>query len=166
MTGRRCEGCDTVMIKKFVSNALLSVVMDKKARDKLNALNERRAEPADDDEAAIPRMSPEEGKPPAPTKTPKAQPAPNPATARPPSAMDDDPAALIRDALASAERELERKKNRTHKGKPITAERAALIERALAIHRSKAYILDELDQDQRDKLTAMAMQALNDQLQK
>ena len=155
------------MIKKFVSNALLSVVMDKKARDKLNALNEKPAEAADDDEMAIPRMLPKRATASGSPKSPQAPSAPRQTAARPPSDLDDDdPATLIRDALTSAEEELERKRNRTYKGKPITAERAALIEQAMAIHKSQSHILDELDQDQRDKLTYMALQALNEQTRK
>ena len=163
------------MIKKFVSNALLSVVMDKKARDKLNALNESKSQakkakapskraPAESD-LDLPRLVPEK----APRRTAAERPAaprqPAPAAPRPPSPLadDEDPAVLIRQALESAEQELIRKQNRTHKGKPITPEREALIEQAMAIHRSKSHILDDLDQDQRDKLYVMAMQALNDQ---
>jgi len=150
------------MLKKFVSNALLSVVMDKKARDKLNAVRDAKrpaAEPAASAQDAgseldIPRMVPGKGSRP---------PAPSPP--RPPSAVvDEDPGVLIRQALDSAEQELVRKQNPTHKGKPVSAERQALIDEAMAIHRSKSHVLDDLDEDQREKLYVMAMQALNDQI--
>ena len=140
------------MIKKFVSNALLSVVMDKKARDKFNAaqdakkraIGELPASPAiADDDTDIPRVIP------TPTVAPKP-PSGGPA---------DDTAMLVRQALDSAEAELTHRQNR----KSMSPERQALIENALAIHRSKAHILDDLDEDQREKLYVMAMQTLNDQ---
>jgi len=150
------------MIKKFVSNALLSVVMDKKARAKFNSLQEskRRGKvPADepnpepDADLEIPRMVPE----------PKSRPDPAPAPPRPPvDTTDEDPAALIRQALESAEAELTRKQNR----KQMSPERQALIEQAMAIHRSKSHILDDLDEEQREKLYVMAMQTLNNKSDK
>ena len=128
------------MFKKFVSNALLSVVVDKKARDKISA-----------------------------AKGPKPTPRPNGENQSIPSMtlrMEDDSKALIHEALASAKEELLHQQKPNYKGKPITPERAALIEQAMAIRRSKLYILDELTQDQRNKLTHMAIQALNDQTDK
>ena len=79
---------------------------------------------------------------------------------------EDDPKTLIQEALASAEAELLHQQKPIYKVKPITPERAALIEQAMAIRQSKLYILDELTQDQRNKLTHMAIQALNDQTDK
>ena len=128
------------MFKKFVSNALLSVVVDKKARAKIGAAKGRKPTPTPNGEnLSIPSMT---------------------------SREEDDPKALIHEALASAEEELLHQQNPTYKGKPITPERATLIEQAMAIRRSKLYILDELTQDQRNKLTQMAIQALNDQTDK
>ncbi len=128
------------MFKKFVSNALLSVVVDKTARDKISLARGRKTTPTPNgDNLSIPST-----------------------TLR----KEDDPKALIHEALSSAEEELGHRQKPTYKGKPITPERAALIEQAMAIRRSKLYVLDELTQDQRDKLTHMAIQALNDQTDK
>jgi hypothetical protein len=149
------------MFKKFVSNTLLSVVVDKKARDKMSAANERKSVPTPSkDELNLPRMSLEKNA--APKKTAKRSAAPD----QPAHGQKDDREVLIFKALASAEEELLRNQNRTHTGKPITPERAALIENAIAIRRSKLYILDKLTQDQRKKLAYMAMHVLNDQIDK
>ena len=149
------------MFKKFVSSTLLSVVVDKKARDKMSAANDRKSVPTPSkDELNIPRMSPEKNA--APKMTAKRSAAPY----QPAHGQKDDREVLIYEALASAEEELLRNQSRTHTGKPITPERAALIENAIAIRRSKLYILDKLTQDQRNKLAYMAMQALNDQIDK
>ena len=128
------------MIKKFVSNALLSVVMDKKARDKLQAVQDakkRQAEPPAQEPAAEPEPS-------APKQTAAAKSEFEAradrygamlAGARPPTGgeVDEDPADLVRQALESAEAELlGQKQNR----KPMTTERRALIDQAMAIHRS------------------------------
>ncbi|MEK9726296.1 MAG: hypothetical protein VW405_22800 [Rhodospirillaceae bacterium] len=171
------------MFKKFVSNALMSVVMDKKAREKVNALRDAQArpepaaksaksakprpDPDDDSELDIPRMLPDEDRKPRPRQkaAPAAGPAPTPSRTRPPVEVDtDDPATLIRQALESAEEELVRRQDRAKNAKPMTAERAALIQNAMAIHRSKAHILDDLPQEQREKLMVMAAQALNDRI--
>jgi len=154
------------MIKKFFSNALLSVVMDKKARDKINALQDSKSQPAPaETEAAsdmdIPRFLPDKGDQP---KAAKHNRPPHIPPHRPPAVEEEDPGLLIREALETAERELAQKLNPTHKGKPVTPERQALIDQAMAIHQSKSHILDDLDQDQRDKLYVMAMQALNEQI--
>ncbi|MDD9876357.1 MAG: hypothetical protein OXR84_02830 [Magnetovibrio sp.] len=143
------------MIKKFVSNALLSVVMDKKARAKFNSVRESKQpkaadEPSTDEPGSdldIPRMIPEPGaKPPTAPKPPAAQ----------PPAGDDDPELLIRQALDSAEAELGRRKSRP----PASPERQALIDQAMAIHSAKKHVLDDLDEDSREKLYVMAMEAL------
>ena len=157
----RFEVSSVDMFKKFVSKTLLSVVVDKKARDKMSAVNKRKSVPTpSEDELNIPHMALEKNA--APKRTAKRPAAPH----QPAHGQEDDREVLIYEALASAEEELLRKQNRTHTGKPITPERAALIENAMAIRRSKLYILDELTQDQRNKLTYMAMQALNDQIDK
>ena len=149
------------MFKKFVSSTLLSVVVDKKARDKMSAANERKsAPPPSEDELNIPRMALEKNV--APKRTAKRSTAPH----QPAQGQENHREVMIYEALASAEEELLRKQNRTHTRKPITPERAALIENAMAIRRSKLYVLDKLTQDQRKKLTDMAMQALNDQIDK
>ena len=149
------------MFKKFVSNTLLSVVVDKKARDKMSAVNERKSAPTSSDyELDIPRIMPEKN------ALPKSSPQHSNVSHQPAHGHEDDPKVLIHEALESAEEELLREQSLTHMDNPITPERAALIEQALAIRRSKLYILDELTQDQRNKLTQMAMQALNGQVAK
>lgn len=112
------------MAGKFLKRALLSIFIDKNARDKLDALE------------AVKRG-----------KTPPAPDTPPPATAE-----DDDilPETLVRQAIDSASQELERKKN-------LPPGRAALIEQALAIHDDKSQLLNDLPEEQREKLIVMAM---------
>lgn len=155
------------MIKKLVSNALLSMVMDKKAREKFNAAQEAKARakaeadpkpaPPTATKAPIPSAATE---PRAKAAAPAGK-APRPSVAaartRPPAGEDEDAAELIRQALEEAELELINKRKR----KAMTPQRQALIEQAMAIHRSKSHVLDELDPEQRDKLTFMAMKALD-----
>ena len=138
------------MIKKFVSNALLSMVVDKKARDKLNAAQDQKTRKA----TPAPEKTQRRASAPAPADD---LPAPRPSAASHPPAEDEDTAALIREALESAELELIEKRER----KPMTSERQALIDQALAIHKAKSHVLDDLDQEDRDKLTFMAMKALD-----
>jgi hypothetical protein len=148
------------MIKKLVSNALLSMVMDKKAREKFNAVQDDKRRKRDG-------LAPAEranNAPDQPAATANTTPAPTPGrepasafSASPPRADDDDPEALIREALESAELELIEKRNK----KPMTSERQALIDQAMAIHNSKSHILDELDPEHREKLTFMALKALD-----
>ena len=145
------------MFKKFVSNALLSIVVDKKARDKMSAANEPKVTSTPDVENVnIPSMTPEMEAP------PKRSAAPNQHL----HVEDEDPKKLISEALACAREELLHKQDLSNKGTPITRERAALIKQAMAIRQSKLYILDGLTQDQRNRLTYMAIQALNDQTDK
>lgn len=147
------------MIKKLVSNALLSMVMDKKAREKLNAVQEQKRRQqggasADADAARSERKAAGA----KPDRAAGAEPrAPRPARAAPPSIDEDDPEALIREALEEAELELIQKRNK----KPMTSERQALIDQAMAIHKSKSRMLDELDSEHREKLTFMALKALD-----
>ena len=54
-----------------------------------------------------------------------------------------------------------RQSNRINHGTSINPERKALITEAMTIRRSKLHILNELDQEQLDVLTAMAIQALD-----
>ncbi|MBT6095730.1 MAG: hypothetical protein HOH04_12675 [Rhodospirillaceae bacterium] len=150
------------MIKKLVSNALLSIVMDKKARDKFTAVQEQKKRPRRDagDEQSTASTKPSNDRPAAKSD---AKPAPNPSSRRapsPPSSDEDDTEALIREALESAELELIQKRNK----KPMTNERQALIDQAMAIHKSKSHVLDELDAEHREKLTFMALKALDPDL--
>lgn len=132
------------MIKKFVSKALLSVFMDKQARQKLEASrgpknaksSDRNFTPSDED-------------------TPAPQ-LPDPV----PSMSQDEITALIRDSLDAAEQEITEKKVK----RAANPDRQALIEQAMAIHGSKKHIVDELPEEQRQKLIFMAQQALGAQL--
>jgi len=154
------------MLKKFVSNALLSVVMDKKARQKLQAVKEAKTRGQSTTEtvpdsagtaATRATTNPEKSELEARADRYGAMLA----GAAPPSgdAVDENPADLVRQALESAEAELANKRDR----KPMTPERQALIDQAMAIHRSKSHILDDLDDESREKLYVMAMEALKDQ---
>ena len=154
------------MIKKLVSNALLSVVMDKQARDKFNAVQEEKRQRQGDGDAKR-QPSPEPGakakvnsnKSKPATKQDRQTTSPAPALPIPPTASinDADAEALIREALDIIELELIQKR----KKKPMTAGRRVLIEQAMAIHQEKSHILDDLDQETREKLTFMAMKALD-----
>jgi hypothetical protein len=118
------------MAGKLFSRALMSLFMDKSAREKYEAIQEVKRR----DEAA------KSGKPmPAQATTPEP---------------DDDilPETLVRKAIDEAAAELDRKKN-------LPADRRALIEQALAIQDSKRQLLNDLPQEQREKLIVMAMHA-------
>jgi hypothetical protein len=112
------------MAGNFMKRALLSIFIDKNARNKLDAI--------------------EAAKRGGPAKPP-------PAPAKP---ADDDlellPETLVRKAIESAAAELDRKKN-------LPPGRQALIEQALSIHDEKSKLLDDLPDDQREKLIVMAM---------
>ena len=119
------------MIKKFVSKALLSVVMDKNARDRLETQKERK--PA--------RKAP----PPAPPKAPSVAP--------PQAAETEETRQLIMDSLRAAEQELTEKRD-------LTPDRQALIQQALDLQRTKAHVLDDLSQEDREKLYVVALKSL------
>lgn len=123
------------MIKKFVSKALLSFVMDKDARDRLEA--RKKSKPA--------------------RKSPSPEPArklPDPEPVQPPRRMEtEDTHELILDALRVAEQELAEKPK-------MTPERQTLIQQAMNVHRSKEHVLNGLSQEQRDKLYAVATKTL------
>lgn len=134
------------MIKKFVSKALLSVFMDKKARKTLDASRAVKSKnsapiattPKDDSDADV------------------IQRVTDPLTAM----SHDEVTALIRESLDAAEHEIVEKKT-----KPVAnPNRQALIDQALAVHRSKSHIIDELPDEQREKLVYMATQALGARL--
>ncbi len=122
------------MAGKLFSRALMSLFMDKSAREKYEAIQEVKRR----DEAA------KSGKPMPP---PAAAPEP-----------DDGilPETLVRKAIDEAAAELDRKKN-------LPADRRALIEQALAIQDSKRQLLDDLPQEQREKLIVMAMHAFGNE---
>ncbi len=122
------------MVGKYLSRALLSVFMDKKARQKLDAMRD--------------------GDTKSPSKE-QAGTAPQVSAPEPSDPNDPLPETLIRDAISAAERELDRKKN-------MPAGRRKLIEEALAIQTGKQKLLDDLPKEQREKLTFMAMHAFSD----
>lgn len=170
------------MMKRFVSNALLSLVMDKSAREKLQRRNEAKAAAHDGaSKSPTQRQSPEPH-PDLParairTRSPAAEPAAaTPAAAR--AADVDDPLAVIEDAISEARRSLgmdppvpgrteidtARRAAKAHpagKTSMSADDREALIAKALSIHAQKSQMLDELDSDARDKLRLMAIKALD-----
>lgn len=151
------------MLKKFVSNALLSVVMDKGARRKL----------AD-------RQALKSSKQPDVQKT-------KPVTKAPAAESDEDVLSTITDALAEARAEIasgngastngtENKQRRfepspsarsTLPGKPAGKTKAGspardeLIKQAMSIHHQKQQVLDDLPEETREKLMVMAMYAMD-----
>lgn len=119
------------MAGKFFSRALMSLFMDKNARDKYDAIQEMKRR----DEAVK-----------------NGRPVPQPASAAPQADEDILPETLVRKAIDEAAAELDRKKN-------LPPDRRALIEQALAIQDSKRQLLDDLPTEQREKLIVMAMHA-------
>ena len=97
------------MIKKFISNAMLSVFLDKQAKEKYQAVKESR-------KAHKPGLS-------------------DPVQAENPP---------IQEGLADSQ--------------PMS--RQELIESAMAVHKEKSKVLDELTVNERQKLQLIAMQAM------
>lgn len=121
------------MAGNIFSRALLSVFMDKSARQKLDAINEVKA---------------------AKKKPSQKKSAPKPQKSSDP--VDDVlPESLIQQAIGQAEEELDRKKR-------LPPNRQALIEQALSIHDEQSRILDELPKEQREKLMVMALHAFGE----
>lgn len=119
------------MIKKLVSKALLSVVMDKTARETLET--RKRAAPAP--------AAPDGGR----------EPGDDPAADR--RARERRRRSLL-ESLGDAERRLADKPT-------LTPERKALIQEMQALQKAKAHLLDELTPEQREKLQVVAMETLN-----
>jgi hypothetical protein len=146
------------MIKKFMSKALLSIFMDKKARTTLDKARAEKKQPVASLEMKPAEVSPE-------TKPSRAlsQSEPDPL-----SEMNyDEITALIRDSLDAAEHEvIYNKKKALDKKSKSTANpsRQDLINKALAIHKSQSHIFDDLPEDQRQKLKLIAFQAFGEQL--
>ncbi|MDA0306158.1 MAG: hypothetical protein O3B76_07710 [Proteobacteria bacterium] len=114
------------MIGKFISKALASVLMDKRARENLERKKKKKK----------PRK-------PVAAPAPAASPAPEPTRAIPPAGTEtEDVHQLIMDSLRAAEEELAAKPE-------MTSERQALIQQALEIQRSKEYVLEDLSQHER-----------------
>ena len=132
------------MFKKFVSKAILSVVMDKSARDNLKI----RKKGKQARKAAAPPI-PSEAPPSTAPSPPAAEPEPDPLA----SMSHEETRQLIVDSLKAAEEELGRKPD-------MTSERKALIDEALAVHHSKAHILDDISEEQRQKLYVLALKSL------
>ena len=146
------------MIKKFMSKALLSIFMDKKARTTLDKARAKRKQP----DASL-EMKPAEVSPEIKPSRALSQSEPDPL-----SEMDyDEITALIRDSLDAAEHEvINNKKKALDKKSKSTANpsRQDLINKALAIHKSQSHIFDDLPEDQRQKLKLIAFQAFGEQL--
>ena len=123
------------MLKKFVSKALLSFVLDKDARDRLEAQKKTKTA----------------------QKNPSPKPAPeppNPEPVQPPrQTKTEETRELILDSLRSAEQELAEKPK-------MTPGRQALIQQAMNVRRSKEHVLNGLSQEQRDKLYVVAIKTL------
>jgi hypothetical protein len=126
------------MFKKLISNALLSVVMDKSARDTLEF--KKKIKQATQALVAENAASIQ----PAP-----AAPLPDPVNGM----THEETRRLILDSLKAAEEELGAKPQ-------MTEDRQALIRKALEIRKSKEHILEDLSQEQRQKLAVLALQAL------
>lgn len=123
------------MLKKFLSKTLLPLLMDKDARDRLEA--RKISNPARE----------------APSPEPAREP-PDPEPVLPPRRMEtEDTHELILDALRVAEQELAEKPE-------MTSERQALIQQTMNVYRSKEHVLSSLSQEQRDKLYAVATKTL------
>ncbi|MGY9062408.1 MAG: hypothetical protein ACKVG1_08960 [Rhodospirillales bacterium] len=146
------------MIKKFMSKALLSIFMDKKARTTQDKARAEKKQP----DASL-EMKPAEVSPETKPSRALSQSEPDPL-----SEMDyDEITALIRDSLDAAEHEvIYNKKKALDKKSKSTANpsRQDLINKALAIHKSQSHIFDDLPEDQRQKLKLIAFQAFGEQL--
>ena len=132
------------MFGKFLSKALLPVLMDKSARENLNNKKKKKAAPKP---VPSPVQEPDNVEPTVKAASP-------PGAMPPKGAETEDVHQLIMDSLRAAEDELAAKPE-------MTAERQALIQQALDVQRSKEHILDDLSQHEREKLYVMALKSLN-----
>jgi len=170
------------MIKRFVSNALLSLVMDKSAREKLaqrSTATDTARKLRSDSAMATPTARAQSA---AIDQTDLSDPdAPRAVRVRSPGAVraedSEDPLAIIEDALsearqslgmeprpasAPAKRSTARATTTPTTGVPQAgSDRERLIAEALSIHAKQSQMLDELDDDMRDKLRLMAIKALD-----
>jgi len=126
----------------MISKALLSVVMDKDAREALDFKKKIKqasltlaAEKAAAQHLAQPATKPED--------------LPDPISGM----THEETRQLILDSLKSAEDELGAKPE-------LTEGRQALIRQAMEIRKSKEHVLDALSEEQRQKLSILALQAL------
>ncbi len=149
------------MIRKFVSNALLSVVMDKDARKKLQDMRANKPAGSTLGKEAISEKS----------AKPRTKPLAD-------TASSEDVIETIAQALAEARAEIsggKRPANSSPAPTPsprqpaapqkrtpaATPERERLIQQAMAIHHEKAHVLEDLDPALREKLMVMAMYAMD-----
>ena len=133
------------MLKKIISKALLTIAVDKKARKKINDLDrQKRLLKTQNRRKNIEVSEP----PPKKSLTEQAE----------------ESNKLIIEVLTSAGIGPKQQQHGMSHETSINPERKALITEAMAIRRSKLHILNELNQEQLDKLTAMAIQALNIQI--
>ena len=149
------------MLKKIISKALLTVAIDKKARKKINDLDSYRRllKPK------IRHKNIKDSGPPLKKLFNKqahidASCDPRKRTSSA-TKKNEGSNKLIREVLTGAGIEQKQQDNGIGHGTSINPERKALITEAMAIRRSKLHILNELDQEQLDVLTAMAIQALD-----
>jgi len=122
------------MIKKFMSKALLSMVLDKKARNKLSPAD--KSQPTDPPDQGLDAIDMDAFGP-----------------ASEPEMTREETEALIKQSLDFADRKLSGRE-------PTTADRQTLINQALAVQKSKASVLDDLNREQREKLYVVAMKSL------
>ena len=152
------------MLKKIISKALLTIAVDKKARKKINDLDRQKRllktqsrRKNIEDSGSPPKKSLNEQAHIDTSSDPRKR-IPDP------TEQTEKSNKLIRETLSGAGTGPKQQDNGMRQGTSINPEREALITEAMAIRRSKLHILNELDQEQLDKLTAMAIQALNIQI--
>jgi hypothetical protein len=153
------------VIKNFISNALLSVVMDKDARKKLQDLRSNKPAGAAPGKEAVSEKS----------ATSRIKPLAD-------DASGEDVMETIAQALAEARADISGPKRpmpgsqvpmpssphqpsppaAPHRRPPATTpERERLIQQAIEIHREKAHVLENLSPALREKLMVMAMYAMD-----
>lgn len=146
------------MIKNLFSNALLSIVMDKKARNKLKVIREKK------------RVTGISSPPPLSSNAVRSSPKQKQKPIEP-ELNRDQTRALIAETLAAAQKELETTpelsktldaaQHKLENRPAISNERQALIQNALNIQKKQSKVLDKLDQEQREKLKQLAFMAFN-----
>ena len=124
------------MAGNFISRAVLSIFMDKAAREKYTAIQDAKRD-------ARAGKKPKPAAKSAPKSAPESEEI---------SDLDVLPETLIQQAIDAAADELERKKN-------IPPDRQALSEQALIIQDQQRKVFDDLPKEQREKLQVMAMHA-------
>jgi hypothetical protein len=129
------------MIKKLVSEALLSLVMDKSARETLQARKTIKK--------AVTQIEKAKGV--------KVEAVAGPQDKAGLAGDSEETRKLILESIAAAEREFLDKPK-------LSPERQALIEQAMSVQRSKAHLLEGLSQEQREKLYVVALKSLKPDL--